>query len=470
MVLSPTDRRSAATAARAVACDRRRPSPVPAIFVALVSATALLWGTLQHPMLAGASDAEVVDDPAVALAVELETADEPSGPYLLHPAADLGEALDVLDGSLYSEANAIVYKLDGTDTQTWTIERREDIDGSPSYAIVNAKSGRLLAVDLSGVFPEKPESDEPADADVDDAADGTVDVDDDAASTAPVPTRVAHNTAPATPSSAPTTTRPSEEERIVKIVDFELDGPNRGPMTDGIVALPQLDLDGANVCQQVDHEITEWVTNAERLAQRWRVVPIGNGSYRISPVLDELSALTVVRGKQKVYSDAELVRTVSTHFIDAQWSLEPSRAPQTQASMVELAQSYDSPTEYLILVDTTHHYLGMFYGEKGSWDLVRYCSCGNGAYGTPSPIGTFSLGNKGYYFDSEDGARCFYFSQIWGSYLIHSTLYWPWSENPDYTMDPTLGAYESHGCIRVDLADAFYVNRTAPRGTTIVLY
>ena len=63
--------------------------------------------------------------------------------------------------------------------------------------------------------------------------------------------------------------------------------------------------------------------------------------------------------------------------------------------------------------------------------------CAPGKSSTPTKKGRFTVGSKGYYFDS-GSARCFYFTQFSGNYLFHSVLY-SQTSSPKYVTDGTMG-------------------------------
>ena len=129
---------------------------------------------------------------------------------------------------------------------------------------------------------------------------------------------------------------------------------------------------------------------------------------------------------------------------------------------------YASDTDNLIIVDTASNVVGVYEGELGNWREANYFACADGKPSTPTIHGVFSLGVKGYYFDSGN-CRCFYYSQIAGDYLFHSVLYYQ-TPSPRYVMDGTLGASVSHGCVRLALGDAYYIYAYVPSGTTVVVY
>ena len=137
--------------------------------------------------------------------------------------------------------------------------------------------------------------------------------------------------------------------------------------------------------------------------------------------------------------------------------------------MVRKAQDYTSTTPYLILVDTAEHKVGVFSGGgNGGWRRIHFWDCANGAPATPTVKGSFTVGIRGYYFDSSN-ARCFYYTQFYGNYLFHSTLYYQYP-TPSHPMDSRLGMALSHGCVRLQLDNAKWIHDNIPWGTKVVVY
>ena len=111
--------------------------------------------------------------------------------------------------------------------------------------------------------------------------------------------------------------------------------------------------------------------------------------------------------------------------------------------------------------------MGVFRWADGRWNYDNYFRCTNGKDSTPSLRGTYYVGAKGYTFGSEDGHACYWYTQIYGDYLFHSTLYYPYSFNP---LDPRLGMHLSNGCVRLHIDSAKYIYDKVPYNTKIVSY
>ena len=122
-----------------------------------------------------------------------------------------------------------------------------------------------------------------------------------------------------------------------------------------------------------------------------------------------------------------------------------------------------SITKNFILVDLSQQEVYIFYGTDHKWKLINSFSCGSGKASTPTIRGHFRLGIKGLYFISGTSIYCRYFSQISGNYLFHSILY----DKNGNVIDGTLGVEESHGCVRLALANAKYIYDNIPTGSEI---
>lgn len=129
------------------------------------------------------------------------------------------------------------------------------------------------------------------------------------------------------------------------------------------------------------------------------------------------------------------------------------------------AKSVYSPTNSLIVVDTAAPHCTSFYWGDGGWQPQNDWPCSVGAPSTPTVKGTFSIGSRGHSFGR--GYTAYWWTQIFGDYLFHSTLY---HEGTFAPLDPRLGLHISHGCIRMRIEDAHWINRNIPSGTTVRIF
>ena len=139
-----------------------------------------------------------------------------------------------------------------------------------------------------------------------------------------------------------------------------------------------------------------------------------------------------------------------------------------EATMTKKAQSFSSKTNWLILVDCTDNYVGIFKGSQNNWVMHKYIRCTSGAYSSPTVKGTFTIGAKGLHFGEEKGYTCWYYTQFYGNYLFHTVLYSPYSRTN--IIDGRLGINASHGCVRLSMDNAKWIYDNIPKGTKVHVY
>ena len=148
------------------------------------------------------------------------------------------------------------------------------------------------------------------------------------------------------------------------------------------------------------------------------------------------------------------------------WSLEATeRFDPVLSRALARARSLGSATSYMIAVDLTNHRTVVFHRSGGSWQVARNVAVSTGAPGTPTHTGTYTIGDRGYSFGS--GYTCYYWTQFRGPYYFHSVLY---HQGTRSIMDGRLGYSISHGCVRMDINDAYYINYNIPSGTKVSVY
>jgi hypothetical protein len=112
----------------------------------------------------------------------------------------------------------------------------------------------------------------------------------------------------------------------------------------------------------------------------------------------------------------------------------------------------DSP--YIIHVDVEQKRLSLFRGDE----LVNSWMVATGAWDTPTPVGVFTITHR---FSGEmcGFGTCFLGLNVpWGNYGIHGT------NKPE-----SIGYSASHGCIRMNVADAEELYKLVPNGTKVVI-
>ena len=136
-----------------------------------------------------------------------------------------------------------------------------------------------------------------------------------------------------------------------------------------------------------------------------------------------------------------------------------------QRDMISRAQGYASATSWMLMVDTTNCYVGIFTGGRGHWSQWGYWLCSVGALSSPTPRGEYTVQAKGYSFGH--GYTCYYYTQFWGDYLFHTIKY---NQGTFVVQDGRLGMHISEGCVRLPLEQAKWIYDNIPTGTKVVIY
>ena len=143
----------------------------------------------------------------------------------------------------------------------------------------------------------------------------------------------------------------------------------------------------------------------------------------------------------------------------------------TVAEMEAEAQNHESETEWLILVNTTTDFLGVFHINGTVWEPYEYWRVSCGASDSSTVLGEYSITGRGASFDGtkDDGTAytCYWYTQFYGNYLFHSILYY---QGTMEEYDPTIGANVSDGCVRMDIDHAEWIYDYIPDGTYVYIY
>ncbi|MBQ6395848.1 MAG: L,D-transpeptidase family protein [Atopobiaceae bacterium] len=131
-----------------------------------------------------------------------------------------------------------------------------------------------------------------------------------------------------------------------------------------------------------------------------------------------------------------------------------------------IANRFSSPTNWLILIDTDRHRIAIYRGSQGNWRQYTMWKISCGAPETPTVKGVFHVGSRGYSFGT-DQYTCYWWTQFYGDYLMHSTLMRPGTQ---IDLDPRLGYSISHGCVRLHINDAKWIYDNIPSGTTVYIW
>ena len=110
------------------------------------------------------------------------------------------------------------------------------------------------------------------------------------------------------------------------------------------------------------------------------------------------------------------------------------------------------------------------YIKDGNKNLYTM-KAATGEKGSPTPKGTFHIQNRGDHFynaESDEGANYWTSFKDWGVYLFHSV---PTDKDGKYVESEAhkLGTRSSHGCVRLTIPDAKWINTKVPDGMKVVV-
>ena len=166
-------------------------------------------------------------------------------------------------------------------------------------------------------------------------------------------------------------------------------------------------------------------------------------------------------------SNSNVASSSSTAEKNRKWSLRTSSyKPDTvlQRAM-SIANGLSSSTGYLVTVDLSNHRTVVFEGSRNNWTPLKNWICSTGAPSTPTVVGDYTVGIRGYSFGH--GYTCYYYTQFYGDYLFHSVLY---DEGTSVIQDGRLGYSISQGCVRLDIANAKWIYDNIPYDTHVKTY
>lgn len=192
-----------------------------------------------------------------------------------------------------------------------------------------------------------------------------------------------------------------------------------------------------------------------------------NGSKVGAPRLAKVKAYQmklVKKSDKKTNKKYNTKKNQSTALVTTKSGTEMSQ----QMAMAAKAQGQTSSTKWLILVDTHKNRVCVLKGKKGQWNVHKYFKCTSGAPGSRTVRGKFTIGSRGLSFGEDKGYSCWYWTQFYGNYLFHSVLYNPGSQRS--IQDGRLGINASHGCVRLAIGNAKWINRNIPSGTKVWTY
>lgn len=126
------------------------------------------------------------------------------------------------------------------------------------------------------------------------------------------------------------------------------------------------------------------------------------------------------------------------------------------------------PGEIWVAVSITEQRVRIYKGRE----LLRDMIASTGRPDAPTPIGTFTIQNRGYWFFSpkfQQGGYYWVSFKDWGVYLFHSI-----PADAKGTLIPEeaekLGEPASHGCVRLSLEDSRWFYENVPQGTRVEIF
>ena len=213
---------------------------------------------------------------------------------------------------------------------------------------------------------------------------------------------------------------------------------------------------GANVRQRPNHNNTAQLFKAQ-------VAPSGGiqfvGVYG-GKVLD-------IKGtSNKSGANVRMAKADDTK--EQRWWLKRTKVNAKEAIVdraLRKAQAQGSATNWYLAVDVTNHRTMVLKRSGNTWKAAKNWLCSTGAPATPTVLGSYTVGIKGYSFG--EGYTCYYYTQFWGDYLFHSVKYYQGTFN---IMDGRLGQDISAGCVRLPIKKAKWIYDNIPSGTRVVTY
>ena len=137
-------------------------------------------------------------------------------------------------------------------------------------------------------------------------------------------------------------------------------------------------------------------------------------------------------------------------------------------TICDLANKYGKKKKYFIYLNRGKRTVYILKNVFGEYMPYKTFPCCVGAPSTPTPSGVYSIKGKGLYFVTEAGNKCWYFSQIIGHYMFHSQIYSS-ASTPSTIVDGSMGVACSHGCVRLYIKDAQWINKKMPYGTVVYI-
>jgi len=214
---------------------------------------------------------------------------------------------------------------------------------------------------------------------------------------------------------------------------------------------------GANVRQRENHN---------SMKQLWKVRVSSNGGIQFVGA-NGGKVMNIVGVDYKDGANVNMAKSANSK--QQRWWLEKTKAkPQPDPVVnraLKKAKYRGSSTNYYIAVDVKNHRTIVMKNMGGAWKVEKNWICSVGAPSTPTVLGNYEVGIKGYSFGS--GYTCYYYTQFYGDYLFHSVKYY---EGTFKVKDGRLGQDVSEGCVRLQIDNAKWIYNNIPEGTHVETY
>lgn len=125
-----------------------------------------------------------------------------------------------------------------------------------------------------------------------------------------------------------------------------------------------------------------------------------------------------------------------------------------------------STNNNLITTDLLNKYTYIFKRDNGKWVQLYKWQCTVGKPETPTITGTFYIKGRKPSFGTDE-YMVKYATRIKDGYYYHSILY---DATGTYIIDPRLGEAISHGCVRLDTANAKWIYENILDTTTVIIH
>ena len=144
-------------------------------------------------------------------------------------------------------------------------------------------------------------------------------------------------------------------------------------------------------------------------------------------------------------------------------------------SMWNTIKNKKSKTKYLIALDTNRNNVVVYKGKKGNWKPIKHFVCATGMEGHRTPRGDYKIKSKKPKFHTGDKVgkkvvrakfTCWYATRFKGAVFFHSTLYYLNSKSRHAARH--VGTHCSHGCIRLEIANARWIYKNCGKGTAVI--